>query len=136
MISEMRSGETFAVFWNEKDTSLEKENHPPSVKRIRFPSLRLSDFDTYAPGAVNLSSFSSNLTDILPNDSIRQTALSTYYNILDSLSGELNRRFGAIHSSIAAAVAATNPTNENFMNKIVLQPLADIAGLTLDDQEL
>jgi hypothetical protein len=49
---------------------------------------------------------------------------------------EWNRRFGAIQSNVAAEVTGTYPQSENFMQKSVLQPLADLAGEQLDDDDL
>ena len=37
---------------------------------------------------------------------------------------------------MATALTGTNPQSENFMQKSVLQPLADLAGVQLDDAEL
>jgi len=36
-------------------------------------------------------------------------SMQTYLNLLDIITGELERRFGAIHSDIAVAVNATHP---------------------------
>jgi len=45
-------------------------------------------------------------------------------------------RFGTLQSDIAAAVSATRPGSPSFMLKSGLQPLADLANLTLDNTEL
>jgi len=39
--------------------------------------------------------------------------MQTYLNLLDNITGELVRRFGAIHSDIAVAVNATHPNFDN-----------------------
>jgi len=59
-----------------------------------------------------------------------------YTGLLDNFIAELNGRFGAIQSNIAAAVSAMHPASSTLMLKSALQPLANLANLALDDTEL
>jgi hypothetical protein len=56
--------------------------------------------------------------------------------LLENFAGELDSRFGVLQPSIASAVSATTPGSATFMDKGALQPLADLANITLDDCEL
>lgn len=66
----------------------------------------------------------------------RSAALNIYFDLLDNVTGELEKRYGVLQSDIAPAIDATNPTSGAFMDKAQLQPLADLANVTLDDMEL
>jgi len=59
-----------------------------------------------------------------------------YTGLLDNFIAELNRRFGAIQSDIAAAVSAMHPASSTFMLKSALQQLAELANVTLNGTEL
>ena len=50
--------------------------------------------------------------------------------------GELDKRFGTIQSDIGTAVLATSVDSPTFMDMASLQPLADLASITLDEVEL
>ena len=52
------------------------------------------------------------------------------------MTGELDKRFGTIQSDIATAVLATSVDSPTFMDMASLQPLADLANITLDEVEL
>lgn len=62
--------------------------------------------------------------------------MQLYVQLLDNFIDEIDNRFGVLQSDIAAAVSATCPGSKSFMLKSALQPLADLANLTLDDAEL
>jgi len=49
--------------------------------------------------------------------------MQTYLNLLDNITGELVRRFGAIHSDIAVAVNTTHPDSTMFMETTALKPI-------------
>lgn len=70
------------------------------------------------------------------NDNDRSAALNVYFDLLDNVTGEFEKRFGVLQSDVARAIDATNPTSDTFMDKTQLQPLADLADVTLDDMEL
>ena len=55
-------------------------------------------------------------------------------DLLDDFSKELDQCFGAPHS-IALAISA-NPFSDSFLDKAMLQALADLASLKMDDTEL
>ena len=63
-------------------------------------------------------------------------AINTYFQLLDNMTGELDKRFGTIQSDIATAVLATSVDSPTFMDIASLQPLADLASITLDEVEL
>ncbi|KAH9499543.1 hypothetical protein Btru_078090 [Bulinus truncatus] len=65
----------------------------------------------------------------------RMEAMNTYFQLLDNLTGELDKRFGAIQSDIAIAVLATSVNSPTFMDMASLQPLADLASIKLDKGE-
>ena len=50
----------------------------------------------------------------------RAESMQTYLDLLDNITGELERRFGAIHSDIAVAVNATHPDSTMFMETTAL----------------
>lgn len=66
----------------------------------------------------------------------RMEAMNTYFQLLDNMTGELDKRFGAIQSDIATAVLATSVNSPTFMDMASLQPLADLASIKLDEGEL
>ena len=77
------------------------------------------------------------VTNGAPNqNSDRTEARQMYMDLLDDFSDELDKRFGALQSNISLAIGATNPLSDSFMDKTLLQPLADLAGLKLDDTEV
>ena len=62
--------------------------------------------------------------------------INTYFQLLDNMTGKLDKRFGTIQSDIATAVLATSVDSPTFMDMASLQPLADLASITLDEVQL
>ena len=52
------------------------------------------------------------------------------------MTGELEKRFGTFQSDIATARLATSVDSPTFMDMASLQPLVDLASITLDKVEL
>lgn len=124
------------------------------AKRARTMNVRLADYETAAfparsayvcmPTSAASASFSTpasesaSTSDCSDESEIdeRSEALKLYFDLLDNFSSELEKRFGTLQSDIAAAVAATNPMSDTFMDKTIMQPLANLASLKFDDAEL
>lgn len=144
----------------ESASEIESFQQSLPAKRARTVNVRLADYETaviplpvLAPAArayrspstvlasVSAQSVGPNadavLTNSAPNlNSDRTEALQMYMDLLDDFSNELDKRFGALQSNISLAIGATNPLSDSFMDKTLLQPLADLAGLKLDDAEV
>lgn len=137
VIQEMNNEDTFLSYWNQ--ITFESGNSgQPSAKRTRIVSRRLAGYEYDPCGPADVSTFSSEppLISSTPTDSERCKAWSTYHNLLNGFIAELNKRFGELQCNIAISVEATHPASKNFMEKVALQPLADLVGLVLDDAEL
>jgi hypothetical protein len=103
--------------------------------------MRLAGYQYEAPSS--RSNYTTTEATVQPQSSStpveldQRSSLRTIYELLlDNFVIEIDNRFGAMQSDIAAAVSATHPASTSFMVKSALQPLADLANLTLDDTEL
>jgi len=57
--------------------------------------------------------------------------------LLDNITGKLERHFGAIHSDTAVDCHAPRfPDSTMFMESTALKPLAELAQLTIDKNEI
>jgi hypothetical protein len=135
IIQDMNTEEQFDLFWNEANSIAVDYNHQPQIKRARTFNTLLADYDISGPGSVRHVAQTPVTGDEVPHNE-RSTALKTYQHLLTTIATELERRFGTLQCDIAAAVEATYPSSKNFMDKAILQPLADLTGVVLDSNEL
>lgn len=117
------------------------ELQPKKSKRHRTVNMRLADYQYEAPSS--RSNYTTTEATVQPQSSSTPVEFDqcsslrkTYELLLDNFVTEIDNRFGAMQSDIAAAVSATHPASTSFMVKLALQPLADLANLTLDDTEV
>jgi hypothetical protein len=129
MLQAMNNEESFATYWEFVEREIVSGANEPLPKRRRFISTRLAGFE-HNLSECGVESATSNASEP------REIAWQTYRNALTGFVNELNSRFGEIQCDIAKSVEATHPASKNFLDKGILQPLADLVGLVLDDAEL
>ena len=118
-------------------TTEDAEIQPESSKRRRTINVRLEGYHTEGPSKQsNYRTMEPASTSLTLAVDQRSSLLTMYLHILDNFVGEIDNRFGTLQSDIAAAVSATHPGSPSFLSKSALQPLAELANMTLDDTEL
>lgn len=80
------------------------------AKRIRKPPRSLDNF------VVTTSTGQSN----------NQPLISVYFEIIDSLTNELERRFSECNSKLVESISTLLPCSEKFLDLSHLQPLTDL----------
>ena len=98
----------------------------PRPKRRRIESTRMDGFVVMEPtGAHKATS----------DDDLKTELRRFYYNTIDLVVGEMERRFSKRNSQLASALAALNPEADNFLDVKAVRPILDLSHSIVTDAE-
>ena len=69
------------------------------------------------------------------DDDLKTEFRRLYYNIIDLVVGEMERRFSERNSQLASALAALNPEADNFLDVKAVRPILDLSHSIVTDAE-
>ncbi|KAJ0066809.1 hypothetical protein NL108_002860, partial [Boleophthalmus pectinirostris] len=98
----------------------------PRLKRGLTESTRMDGFIVMEPTGVHRAT---------SNDDLKTEFRRLYYNTIDLVGGEMERRFSERNSQLASALAALNPEADNFLDVKAVRHILDLSQSTVTDAE-
>ncbi|KAL0968294.1 hypothetical protein UPYG_G00264930 [Umbra pygmaea] len=96
----------------------------PGPKRRRIESTRMDGYIVTGPTGGHRG-----------DDDLETELRRLYYNTIDSVVGELERRFSERNSQLASALAALNPEADNFLDVKAVKHILDLSQSIMIDAE-